>query len=111
LVIPKADPIIELALQRIRGANGIIRISELADSLFISRDPFEKRFRSVAGTSPKQFATIIRLRSLIGQYSGETSLTSAAAEAGYFDQSHFIKDFRSFTGEPPKQFFRSAAFW
>jgi AraC-like DNA-binding protein len=111
LIMPKADPMIALALQRIRGANGMIRISKLADSLFVSQDPFEKRFRAVVGTSPKQFATIVRARNLIGKYSGENSLTSVAADAGYFDQSHFIRDFRSFTGESPKQFFRSASFW
>jgi AraC-like DNA-binding protein len=63
------------------------------------------------GTSPKQFAAIVRLRNLIDQYSGVDTLTDVAHKAGYFDQSHFIKDFQSFTGKTPKQFFAAPPQW
>jgi AraC-like DNA-binding protein len=35
------------------------------------------------------------------------SLTSAALEAGYFDQAHFNRAFRRVTGTSPQDFFRS----
>jgi len=107
----REDQLINHAMQQIRSANGNIKIRNLAASMAISIDPFEKRFRRVAGISPKQFADTIRLRSLIKQYSALENLTGIALEAGYFDQAHFIKDFRTFTGLAPQQFFRSAAWW
>ena len=107
----QTDPLIHDALQRIKSTNGNVKIKELANSLNISQDPFEKRFRKLIGASPKQFSTIIRLRNLIKTYSPTQSLTHAAYEAGYFDQSHFIKDFKSFTGQKPHDFFKSPAYW
>jgi len=107
----KPDSLIGNAIQLIKQQNGIIRIRDLATSLYISQDPFEKRFRTLVGSTPKQYASIIRLRNLIKKYPSYPSLTDASYEAGYFDQSHFIKDFRLFTGQSPKDFFKSSLFW
>lgn len=107
----KQDMLIGNAVELIRLHKGIIRISSLASSLHLSQDPFEKRFRTLVGSTPKQYASIIRLRGLIHNYSSFSSLTEASYEAGYFDQSHFIRDFRLFTGRSPKEFFLSARFW
>lgn len=107
----KQDPLIDNAVRLIRQHNGLIRISQLAGSLHLSQDPFEKRFRTLVGSTPKQYASIIRLRGLIHNYPSYSSLTEASYDAGYFDQSHFIKDFRLFTGRTPKEFFQSARFW
>src|SRR5258708_22529114 len=59
---PQSDGLILTALESIHSAKGIVRIKELADSLFISQDALEKRFRRVAGVSPKQMSYIIRMR-------------------------------------------------
>ena len=107
----KPDQLIGNAIQLIKQHSGIVRIKNLAASLHISQDPFEKRFRTVVGSTPKQYASIIRLRNLITKYSLFPSLTDASYEAGYFDQSHFIKDFRLFTGQAPKDFFKSPQYW
>ena len=107
----KADLLINSALQLIKRQNGIIRIKDLAASLYISQDAFEKRFRTMVGSTPKQYASIVRLKHLITAYPSYPSLTDASYEAGYFDQSHFIKDFRLFTGQTPKDFFRSGQYW
>lgn len=105
----QSDPLILSAIQKIKSVGGNIRVKDLILNLPASRDSFEKRFRRVVGTSPKQFAAIVRLRSLIANYSTAESLTDAAQTAGYFDQAHFIKDFKSFTGQTPQAFFRSSA--
>ncbi|GAB4056351.1 helix-turn-helix domain-containing protein [Spirosoma litoris] len=105
------DWLVRQAIQQIQLANGTVRISELLANLPISQDPFEKRFRRIVGTSPKQFSKIVRLRSVINQYASAQSLTEMAYQAGYFDQAHFIKDFRSFTGLTPHLFFQSGAYW
>lgn len=111
LVNTKQDALIGNAVRLIRQHNGIIRIDKLASSLYLSKDPFEKRFRGLVGSTPKQYASIIRLRGLIRNYPSYSSLTEASYEAGYFDQSHFIKDFRLFTGRSPREFFQSSLFW
>jgi AraC-like DNA-binding protein len=107
----RRDLLIGNAVQLIRQHNGIIRINDLATSLHLSQDPFEKRFRTLVGSTPKQYASIIRLRGLIRNYPSYSSLTEATYDAGYFDQSHFIKDFRLFTGKTPREFFQSPLFW
>ena len=105
------DPLIDEAVRLIKESRGLIKIKDLAHALYISQDPLEKRFRGKVGSTPKQYASIIRLRNIINSWSSYSSLTNASYEAGYFDQSHFIKDFRTFTGESPKDFFRTERFW
>jgi AraC-like DNA-binding protein len=111
---PRSDPLMLEAVRNIKSAHGAVRIKDLLTSLPLSRDPFEKRFRQATGTSPKQFATIVRVRRLIETYPHDRqsrNLTDAALAAGYFDQAHFIKDFKSFTGQRPTDFFGSSSFW
>jgi methylphosphotriester-DNA--protein-cysteine methyltransferase len=107
----RPDLLILDAIQQIKQTKGAIKIQELVHRLPISRDPFEKRFRRITGSSPKQFASIIRFRSLVHDHSAAGNLTGLAHTAGYFDQAHFIKDFKSFTGQTPHDFFASAKFW
>lgn len=102
------DPIATAAVHALGGARGAVRIASLARQLGISQDPLEKRFRRAVGTSPKQFASLLRLRHAISLGQRGTSWTGAAHQAGYFDQSHFIREFRTFTGDTPSRFFRAA---
>ena len=108
---PKPDPEIDKAIQWIKTQSGIVRIKDLASALYVSQDAFEKRFRMRIGATPRQYASVIRLRHLLKKYPTLSSLTEASYEAGYFDQSHFIKDFRLFTGQSPSDFFRNTRFW
>jgi AraC-like DNA-binding protein len=111
LKFPHSDALILNAIQQIKNANGDLRIKDLSTDLYISQDAFEKRFRKITGTSPKQFAGIVRLKNIIAQYSNATNLTDIAYSAGYFDQAHFIKTFKSFTGETPQSFFTTPSLW
>jgi AraC-like DNA-binding protein len=63
----RPDSLISMAIQKIHTTKGVIKIRELADTLYISHDAFEKRFRKKAGTSPKQFASIVRMKSITAQ--------------------------------------------
>lgn len=107
----KPDELIFTALQKISITKGSLKIKDLADSLYISQDAFEKRFRKTVGTSPKQFASIIRMKSIVSQSMQKQTLSNITFDAGYFDQPHFNKDFKLFTGLTPTQFFNSPSFW
>lgn len=105
------DHLVQHAIQRIVQSKGDIKIKALLSELPVSRDPFEKRFRRITGTSPKQFSQIVRFRNLIDSYSNNVSLTDIAYTAGYFDQAHFTKDFKAFTGQTPHDFFKQPEWW
>jgi AraC-like DNA-binding protein len=105
------DPVVAAAVREIRETRGALRIGALARRLGISQDPLEKRFRRVAGASPKQLASIVRLRHAIDGHRAGKSLTRLAQEAGFFDQSHFNRAFRAFTGQAPGRFLGSAQHW
>jgi AraC-like DNA-binding protein len=105
------DELIDNAVERMYSAKGIIKIKDLSSRLYISNDAFEKRFRKTVGASPKQFSSIIRMRSVIHSKKQHKSFTDTAYEAGYFDQAHFNKDFKVFTGQTPTDFFKSPSFW
>lgn len=101
------DPVAVAAVQAIDAARGSLRIARLARSLGLSQDPLEKRFRRAIGASPKQLASIVRVRHAITVGRRGAGWLRAAHEAGYCDQSHFIREFRAFTGEAPTRFFRT----
>ena len=61
----ETDKLIVEAVKLIYQSNGIIRIKDLNEKLFISQSPFEKRFRKVVGTTAKKFASIIRFHSVL----------------------------------------------
>ena len=105
------SPVVDAAIAQIVKHDGLLSISALASSLFLSQDAFEKKFRHHTGASPKRFAATVRFRKLVEQYTPGLSFTELAYRGGYFDQSHFIRDFRSFTGLAPHEFFKSSRYW
>jgi AraC-like DNA-binding protein len=104
LQFSNTDLLVTTAIQKIYQSRGNIKMKWLAENLFISQSPFEKRFRKMVGSSPKKFASIVRLQSVLLAFSSAKSLTETAYEFGYFDQAHFIKDFKMFTGETPERY-------
>jgi AraC-like DNA-binding protein len=102
----KKDLLIEEAVRLIIQRKGATRISQLNKQLLISQSPFEKRFRKIVGSSPKKFASIVRLNAVIEQLTDPGRLTGISYENNFFDQAHFIKDFKQFTGSTPENFRR-----
>lgn len=99
------------AIAKIYSVNGNIRIKQLSSHLHISQDAFEKRFRKMTGTTPKQFSYIIKMNAIVRQTRIVPSFLDVAFENGYYDQPHFNKDFKMFTGQTPSDFLKSASFW
>ena len=98
----KEDKLIIEAVRLIYESNGLIKIKELTQKLFISQSPFEKRFRNIVGTTPKKFASIIRFNAILNNLAKAKSLTDLCYEHHFFDQAHFIKDFKQYTGNTPE---------
>lgn len=111
LLCNKPDSLVSEAIAKIYSNNGMIRISELADDLYISQDAFEKRFRKITGATPKQFSSIVKMKSIIRQNPASSSFLDIALENGYYDQPHFNKDFKLFTGQTPTDFFKLTSYW
>lgn len=111
LINHKSDKLISIALEKINLENGNIRIKKLANSLYISNDAFEKRFRNEIGTSAKRFSSIVKMNVIIHQNPTPTSIIGTALSNGFYDQAHFNKDFKLFTGQTPTTFLKSNLYW
>jgi AraC-like DNA-binding protein len=80
---------------------GMPRVDLAAVRLGVSARYLRRVFRQAVGVSPKHFARMARVRSVLGQGG---SWAETAAYAGYSDQSHLIADFRSLMHVTPKAF-------
>ncbi|HYP97219.1 MAG TPA: helix-turn-helix domain-containing protein [Polyangiaceae bacterium] len=79
-------------------------VSAVAMALGVSERQLERRFTARVGVSPKRFVTLRRFELAIAGATSAPSLTVAALDAGYYDQSHFIRDFRRFAGTSPRKY-------
>lgn len=105
------DELVSSAVQKIFATRGSIKIKELSNTMHLSQDAFEKRFRRTIGTTPKQFSSIVRMKAVIQSIQKNQTFTDLAYDSGFFDQAHFNKEFKLFTGQPPTDFFRSPSLW
>ena len=103
----KPDPLEYLAKQVIEQA-GQVDISKIQQQSNLSVKQFERRFKAVAGFTPKYFARIARFQGVRTKYcSGQfESLTGLAYSCNYYDQSHFIREFKEFSGVQPLHYLR-----
>jgi AraC-like DNA-binding protein len=106
----ESDPLVAVAVRALRNAQETARIGDLAATLGLSQDRLEKRFRRSVGTTPRQLATLLRLRRALASHRAGKNLSQVSIESGYFDQSHFIRDFRAVTGESPRRFFQATPY-
>ncbi len=101
----KTDLLVTAAIQQIHYSQGHIRMTDLAEKLYTSKSPLEKRFRQVVGTSPKKFATIVRMKTAL--FTMQSPLIEQNDhQLGFYDQAHFIHDFKKFTGATPEQYLK-----
>lgn len=79
-------------------------VTELAAVSCLGKKQFERLFRRVVGTNPKEYARIARFQkslSLMQHHTDDGNLARLASRCGYADQSHFIRDFRTYSGHTP----------
>ncbi|MBW8686643.1 AraC family transcriptional regulator [Chitinophaga rhizophila] len=92
--------------REIEQAKGQLPIHELAKRNYITTRQLERHFQRYVGTSPKEFANIIRFRNahaLIKRNKEKRSLLTIAFECGYYDHAHLTNDIKRYTGLTPSQ--------
>lgn len=103
----KPDPI-EYLVKQVIERDGKVDIPAIRQQSNLSVKQFERRFKAIAGFSPKYFARIARFQGVRTKYcSGQfESLTGLAYSCNYYDQSHFIREFKEFSGVQPLHYLR-----
>jgi AraC-like DNA-binding protein len=96
------DPVICRAAACLR-VNPSTRVSRLAADLHVSERQLLRRFRSVVGVSPKQFARCARIEKVLAERSHGSAWANIAYGCGFHDQAHMINDFNAVLGVPPER--------
>lgn len=106
----EVPPLVRQAARQLGQPLGNIRIEQVAKNLNVSRQHLTRVFSAHSGLTPKLFAQICRVRSLLAHASStsnrassrsEDSWSMLAAEFGYVDQSHMIAEVHSIVGQTP----------
>jgi AraC-like DNA-binding protein len=106
---PRAD--VGHAVGRLIRTGGLVRIRALSAEIGVSQKHLIHLFREQVGLSPKRFARIVRLNSVLKEMSAASASAlrrpdwaDLAVRFGYYDQPHFVREFREFTGTTPAGF-------
>jgi len=95
-------------------ASGDISIRVVATMLGCSSRYIQKLFKKGLGLTPKKFADIIRLRSIVDKIAaggnGKSDFTGIAISNRFYDQAHFTNAFQAMFKTTPKRFDRKAYF-
>lgn len=78
-----------------------IKMIELEQVSGLDRWTIARKFRALFGTSPRRFRTMRQLDTVRGLLENGMSLSIAAVEAGFADQSHMSRHFKSAFGFTP----------
>ena len=99
-------PVLREACQRWQQTKGTLAVLELAQELGCSTRSLEKLFRHALGLTPKEFATVLRVRGVVDALQGPHAppLAQLALEYGFYDQAHFINVFRKMVQISPGKF-------
>ena len=94
------------ALDHLHRARGQMRIDALLSDGGASPRALAQAFRRAVGLSPKRYAQVLRLTSLIDALPRARAVDWAqmAMEAGFADQAHLVHAFRKHTGLTPSQY-------
>ncbi|MEU1400968.1 helix-turn-helix domain-containing protein [Streptomyces sp. NPDC005728] len=80
------------------------QIRDVARELAVSERQLRNLFTEGVGVSPKHYARITRVRTVIDRATS-APWSELAATTGYYDQSHMTSDFRALMGVPPRSYF------
>lgn len=81
-----------------------VRISDICQKFYISNSCLAHQFNELTGSSPKQYLTMVRLKSAsIEIHNSERSINEIAMNCGFSDINNFIKQFKRYYGCSPSQ--------
>jgi AraC-like DNA-binding protein len=80
------------------------QVGGVARELAVSERQLRNLFAEGVGLSPKHYARINRVRTVL-DHAATRSWAELAATTGYYDQSHMTSDFRTLMGVPPRSYF------
>lgn len=82
-----------------------MQVAELADQVGLSRTYFSKLFFKETGQTPSEYLMDVRINKAKEMLSlDKISVSEAAEQCGFVNDSHFIRVFRSKTGQTPASF-------
>jgi AraC-like DNA-binding protein len=96
------DPMICHAAACLR-SNPSTRVHRLAADLHVSERQLLRRFRSVFGITPKQFARCVRIEKVLVERTHGSAWADIAYGCGFADQAHMINDFNAVLGVAPER--------
>lgn len=82
-------------------------LDDLANSIYINKYYFIRKFKDTIGLTPHFFQIQNRIRKAQHLLQEGYSVTDTAMEMGFYDQSHFDKAFRNIMGISPKEYLES----
>lgn len=94
------------AIDRLMRERGLSRIHSLSEEIGVSQKHLIQKFKEGIGVTPKQFARVLKLQTVLKQIDPRQSISwgEIANAAFYYDQAHFNRDFRRFTGLTPADY-------
>lgn len=104
---PGRREVLQTACNTLRATRGGMSIRDLAGELGCSTRHLEKEFKRGLGITPKDYAGIIRVRSLVDAMVHQPlaePVSRLAMAYGFYDQAHFIKTFGAITHTSPGKF-------
>lgn len=101
--LPEPSRELTRAWQRLTGADGAVRVEDLARDVGWSRRHLGERFAAEYGLTPKEAARVMRFErsKRLLQRPDRPSLATLAATCGYYDQAHLAREWNSLIGCPP----------
>ena len=104
-------PGVERAAARLESAPERCRITELSETIGLSRRRFEQIFRADIGMTPKAYQRLQRFRRALVRIEDAAGVGWAgfALDRGYYDQAHLINEFGAHSGLTPREYLASRA--
>jgi AraC-like DNA-binding protein len=79
-----------------------LTICQLAEEAGLSRSQFDRQFRRLYGTAPREYLLRTRVRAACRRLrETDDPVTAIAIDTGFYDHSHLSRTFRRFTGSSP----------
>ncbi|MFI6317500.1 helix-turn-helix domain-containing protein [Nonomuraea sp. NPDC050556] len=102
----RPSPVVLQCWHLLRAGNGAVPVSELVRQSGWSHRHLIARFREEIGVTPKELARLMRFEHAVNLLREPGSaLSTVAAEAGFYDQTHLNREFHRLAGCLPRSVF------